>query len=1254
MAEVSSASVAVANAITGVFSSVGESSLRRLVSGVDASMHNLIEGIVTPTTRKVVETRGYKYRNNDAPGISPVLTPQQLQVAKTSLDPRLMKVQRDAVGLLNTVCQTSDAIARLHPDFQDVGAAHLRLTIPVPTNLSIGGFESRSADSTSLPGHSGDPTDSGNTATKGKGRGVVTGAKLRDKAEKDAALLRAILAERGGLRRTDSQFVSDDEASSDEVSSSSGGGSPVSSDGQSSFAEVPVGMLGNALRARGDIERASGMTSCPTVNLECSFCQWIDTGRAKGFLTKMIDVANPCGAKDLYVLDVVVPTVVLTTCMEVKDSLAGEDKPAKNLHIQKAQRKLRKAVSDNVSQDKYNYVMSVTNLVVSAMLLDAGDSGKNHCDIRGYSGDQPMFKDFFASQHLESAVEELREAKDEAGHLHEVMVYAVPAPQIQGTLNETLVLYETAELGDYELKEKKMVVGAVHTGVDLLGKPSPNDHTNPLNFIGAVYRHFGDSHTAVAEGTPDEYVIHLDRSERSTLTDSQLKVWTDLIEDDRRNFGDLLTSAEQKFDYDFFEDGKPNSYSTEEYERWLSEQMADEAFYAADNALCELLAHTKATSKHIQELRASAACKKGEDSARARAVITPGVAGNEGLHQARTSPIVKALEALHAVLYNHSNLKGLTEDTKRIRFAEFLRAVPKGAVVFGTDKSKNDSCFRDSVWKQCVKYLAVMNDMFEEKITTRGYVYSPDEHLTANAFPKGKLDLKYWTLKLTPLLAILLSGIGPTSFLNRLESTVDNGVSVLEIYGEEAYEKWRSARCNAQPSDHPEWRKHPLPHVAEVVEWAPLKPHMVDDPSVRSDQMTPEGIHSYHMGINEGDDQLHAFILPQSDDWAPLSTKEAVVKYSAVMSAKTGFIFEPALTSDDFDMVGHNAVCEMLSAWIGLPSGKTDNYEVAVVVPKVLKAIRKLPHCTVSSQHTLIRDAEGIVTDVIRDANYWTLALTKYYALAIMNKESLGIRGLFLAHGDYCYSKLESIVGANAARCRETMYGDRDPERRKLEEAASTTFQVCGELRDVAHCKVAEVHRDRVVRVCTTAWRSELPELASLPKEQVRASLFTFDTVSMMLEMTDEHVQDPMLVWQEFEDIGCLLMPLVRHATAQHKKVASMFRSEMLLADAEQTVQLARSLASVNPRGPALKDGRSDSTSAGPKGPGSGKGTPAGANGADSGKSGVGKGKGNGRPKGKGPGTKPTGKGGKSSKAGPKPSWSRSTTGDSWWRTYGR
>lgn len=1256
-----SASVAVTSALNEAVSAVGTSSLGRIVSGVDTGAHNLIDGMMAPAAELAAASRGYKYRNNGVPDADPVLTPQQLQVTKTSTDQRIMRIQRDAVKLLKAACQTSDALGnnseartdQVHPEFEDIGAAHLRLTLPVPTTVDIVGFHHRVIDNGTPGSPSSDKSDTESSASSEDARLFPGGRKRHKSPMSDLfGFMRAGAKQGapGGVRRPSAQ-------SNSPLVSSHLTQSPLTWLGP----EVPredeqsLGVLGNAVRARNE-ERAAAGQSSGVCQAQCDFCTWLGIGKAAGYLSSAFHLANPSGMRNLYVIDVILPTQLVTACMETADSLMGEEKPARNLQIQKAQRKLKRLVSGKVTQEVYNYLQVITNLTVMTMLLDHGETGKDHCHILRYTGKQPVFADFFANTPgLEDAVEDLDNAKKEAGHANGSVVMAVPAPEVKGGLNEVLVMYETEAFVEYELTEKKPVVGAVHVGADLLGKPSPNDHKNPLSFISAVYRHLGDSDTVVAEGTPYEYVVHLDRSEKSKLSVVHDRVWEDLIEDHLSDFKLMLTSDEQRFDYDFFTDGKPNSYCREHYEKWLEEQLADEAFFASDNALCELLSHTKATSKHMQELRASAQCKKGEDSTRARAVITPGVAGSEGLHQARTSPIVKALEALHAILYNHTNLKGLTEETKRIRLAEFLRAVPKGGLVFGTDKSKNDACFRDAVWKKCVKYLARMNDLFEEMVATRAYVYSPEEAYTDEAFPTGTLDMKYWIIKLTPLLAILLSGIGPTSFFNRLESTVENGTAVLETYGEEAYEKWRLAERRAVASSHPRWSNHELPHVAEIVEWAPLRPHMVKDTSVSVEKLEDEHIETHHMGIYEGDDQVHAIIPPRGEGWDGLGTRDVIMKYTSGMSKATGFIFEAALTADDMDMVGRNSVFEMLSAWVSLPSGNADQYEVAVIVPKVLKAIRKLPHCTISSQHTIEYDEYCEPVNVVKNAEYWSLALTKYYALAIMNHESLGVRGLFLAHGEYCYQRLDEITGGKAYY-QTTVYGDRDPERRRLEEAASTTYDFCGVLREKAHELIASVKQARVLRTCCAAWRSELAPLAAESKEDLVMSLLAFDSTTLSLQLTEQHVRDPMLLWGELDDIGVILKPLAMHATANMSKVAAMFRGNKIMADSEETVRLARLYASTKPSKTAGKDGRLEcdarpGTRAGDKGAtdsGGGKDRPSGG-----GKSKFGKGKG--KPHASGKGSHHSGKGKAPQEArgkgkGPRPSHRPNNASDSWWR----
>jgi hypothetical protein len=983
-----------------------------------------------------------------------------------------------------------------------------------------------------------------------------------------------------------------------------------------------LGLLGNALRARRQFDAATGQdeaVAVPVTECVCAMPGWIGSAAtlAGEFVkectkvtSNIYNVANPGGAQELYVIDVTLPTVVFSACLQASDSLAGEDKPARNLILAKCQRKLKRILSGKVTQSTYNYVESITHLTIMALLLDAGNTGKDHCHILDYSGTQTTFTDFFATSRLEEAIEDVKAAKQDAGMDKGDLVLAGPAPTIQpegGELSKAIVLLETPLLGEYELKDQEHPVGAIKMGVDLIGKAPPNSHLNPLNIVGALYRHEGNYKDVVSEGTDFEYCVTLDRSEKAKMSAVHERVFNDIIEAHAKAYRTILTDENQKFDFDFLEDGGPNSYTDEKYKEYLAEALSNENFWATESAVSDLLLNITATKAHMEHLQATGNLKKGEDSKRARITIAPGRMGSEGLHQSRNSPLIKSLEALQAVFYNHSNLKGCTEETKRIKFAEFLMAIPQGAACFGTDKNHNDGSFREDVWKMVVKYLAVMVEIFEEadRLFTRPYVLSPNEAETAESFPNGNIDLKYWVLKLTPLLAILLSGISATSFINRIESTVEQGVGVLVVNGEEAYKKWLSAQSGAKVSTHPAWGRHALPHVADIVEWQPLAPQMATTTSVSVDKLTEEQIIAHVMSLLEGDDQTRGVIFPKGTDvdaasWEALSIRDKIHRYVSLLSKYTGFVFEAALPVDDFDMVGRNSLFEMLSAWVCLPpmiEGKPAAYEVAVIVPKVLKALKKIPHATISSRHTLERDeSTGEVTGVTKNAEFYALGLTRYYALAIINHESLGVRGLLLKHADRCYDKLVLLVGESVAYTYTTMYGDRDPERRGVVEADFTKFDYCGVMRETAHDLINSVDKRRVIRCCTGAWRAELPALASIDKKKVSAGLLELDNLTLMLEVTDDMVEDPMLLWMELEPAAVVLEPLLQVAMHSHKEVAAIFRSHNMNADAEETVRLAREHTRNNTSGSAEKGGGSKGKGTGKhkghENAGKGKGTP--------------------------------------------------------------
>jgi len=157
-----------------------------------------------------------------------------------------------------------------------------------------------------------------------------------------------------------------------------------------------------------------------------------------------------------------------------------------------------------------------------------------------------------------------------------------------------------------------------------------------------------------------------------------------------------------------------------------------------------------------------------------------------------------------------------------------------------------------------------------------------------------------------------------------------------------------------------------------------------------------------------------------------------------------------------------------------------------------------------------------------------------------------------------------------------------------------------------------------------------------------------FDSTTMTMGITDDHVSDPMCLWESLEHIGCILEPLVLHAANGHKKVAAQYRSSRLQADSEETVRLARIYAGTTPTGATSRDGRPDAHAGPSKGGGEkGKGKTKGKSDAKA-KGGKSEGKSKGKSKGKASDLEPA-----KGKGYPKPSWKTGAT-DKWWQTGGR
>jgi len=1175
----SSVSAMVSVAAGGVRDSV----LGRTARGINATAGYALDTFLEVPSTLLSNIRGYQYRNFARIGGASVLTPQQVLVMRTSSDARLQTAIRDSAGALQKLVTIADALEEM-PYF-DEGGVTLRICLPVVSAMKRPGFTYRSGR-----------REFGATAVDP----LPTVPECPEPCSDDES--------------------EESDSSGEELLYQKGCALPSARD--SCLSEHALIKLGEELLDRAvDLDPFMiGNPDGPTPR--CPLCSGAEqlvegitylltpfskgAGKAKKGVcwsvvsarsvvasgaSSVLNAANPVGIHNLCVVDLEIPTTVHNACLQAAGAHTIETKPAKNILIKRPLRKLAKVVTE--SESNFAYLEAVTTLVTMAALMDVGSSGASHCSVVSYTKKQETHVDFFATTDLADSYDAVKDAKEAAGHLHDGIVACVPAPEVKGSISKVMKMYETPLLEEYAMVPKPQVMGAVVSGVDLFGKSSPNDHKDPINYIGAVCRHLGDKEHTVNEGTEFEYTIKLDHSKKSHMSKAMTRVWEDMLEDHRDLFKQFILDG-KKFEYDFLEDGKPSAYTHERYTAWLEEQMLDEQFFLQDTALNRLLTNTKGPDVLMQQLRATGNLKKGEDSSRARAVITPGVAGNEGLHQARTSPMVKALEAFHAALFNHGNLKGCTEETKRIKFAEFLQSIPKGGIVFGTDKSSNDAFFRESVWSMCVKYLAMANEVFAEQVVTRAYVYSPEEGLASPAFPEGTLDLKYWVVKLTPLMAFLLSGIGPTSFLNRLQSIAEIGTFVLTVYGEEGYTKWRFAETHGQASTHPAWDKHPAPHIAEVVDWVPMTSIMTKDGKPADEKLKDEDVFNYARAVCEGDDKAHGCLPPSGPEWTGLSTTSTVQKMTSALSKSSGFIHEAAPPTNEWDMRGKNSVFEMLSAWVGFPFPSPPAHEVVVIVPKPDKALKKAAMTTISQQLTLTKDDDNNVTGVVHNATYLSLAATKHYSLAIVNRESLGVRGFFRSHGDYFFDLLEKLVGVQSAYSHKTEYGPRDPEARGIAEAANTTFQALGVMRDAAHDAILRSSPERCMRVCIVAWKSALPELEKVPRERLTASLLAFDNITMSTPIEEGHIDDPVGYWEHL-DIGCLLSPMVSMATRNLQKLKKVFGDTKITADSEATVALARNIARPSTQTTGSKVSGTDHADATKVGKGARKGAVTGA-----------------------------------------------------------
>jgi hypothetical protein len=195
------------------------------------------------------------------------------------------------------------------------------------------------------------------------------------------------------------------------------------------------------------------------------------TKLAKG-AARILRAVNPTGAYDLYVVDMAIPTQLYTTAVDTADRTLFSEKKATSIQAQRAIAKARRLAADQkLSEDEAQYLMAAATVVALAALLDTAVPGCNHVKLLKYTGKQPTFQDQYATSGLEESLDNVVTARMLAGLQCGDVIYGVPAPEISGYIDKSVILRETEELTEYQFKDKKMVA-ALRCGIrkdDLIG-----------------------------------------------------------------------------------------------------------------------------------------------------------------------------------------------------------------------------------------------------------------------------------------------------------------------------------------------------------------------------------------------------------------------------------------------------------------------------------------------------------------------------------------------------------------------------------------------------------------------------------------------------------------------------------------------------------------------------------------------------------------------------------------------------------------
>jgi hypothetical protein len=785
-------------------------------------------------------------------------------------------------------------------------------------------------------------------------------------------------------------------------------------------------------------------------------------------------LSSAYGTRQLTVIDLTVPTALIPVLNKLLTSFNATPKAVPSHFTDRIRTSVDALAVDNgwtVGQATCALMSALT--VFACMCADTASVGQHTMltDIE----DVAYVPEPGPSADLEDMIDEVNKelnAYDDNG------IPMRPATELTGDHAEGGIVaqLDEDELLRWEGQEPTNELGGIKTGPNLFGKNMPLDTKDPRSMLSAYTRHLCDFEVKLPTDPNDNTKYYTFKMRKFTDTRDLRylkRVWDDIAAQDKATFEEMLADGSLAPVLE-----GPSS-------------MTEDAFYEA------LQATETQQDNNMKSILGTLFNKRGEDGDRARFVTMPGRLGSDKLHHARMAPMIKALEHMHKEKRNHRHVKGQDEEARRHALGDFLRGMGKGKFLFSTDKKSNDRCWTLQHWEIFLDYLdEVTVSQFKPFMETYCYTRAPTE--------QADLKHKYCTFVLSAYLLYYFSGINPTSFGNRLMSEAEAGVLTLTIFGEEAYAKWLADRIAQKESDDPFWisgwkhgTKLQHAHVAPVSD------------------------------MNEGDDK--AIALESTAKGVELSCEQLADLMVTNAGKYTGFAYEIAFMPHQELNCGRKSVGEFCSIVFGLPAhGVQGHIAPAVIVPKPLKALNKAAWSSTLAV-TYVRDTTGRIVNVVHDDRFHRYAATKLLALSIINYESPFVGKYLLACAEHHLGKL---TGPDS---RTTLYDNRDPEARGLEEWSATTFQDLEKMHAKAQQANAITFAPRDLHVALQAWRIDLP-LKGISDEVIIHALLALDDAAASFEVSDRHITDPGAVFSELP-FGALLKPLLQVAERGYRKL---------------------------------------------------------------------------------------------------------------------